>query len=91
MALDDGSVYSFDASEYYKTGELEGEWIISEEEAAESLAGDIKLQSCRKVWYESAGDRMLPCYELSCTNPEGEQVKIYINAENGRQQEILTA
>ena len=39
--------------------------------------------------YKSPGGGSVPCYELKCSDEKGRQVKLYINADTGKQQEIL--
>lgn len=88
IALDTGEVYSFDASAYSaeKTGEYE--WLINEEEARGKLPGGLEAESCRRVVINSVGGKPVACYELSCTDGD-KCVRIYINASDGRQQEIV--
>ena len=88
IALDNGEVYSFDASGWSEPESGEDEWQISEEEARGKLPSGLEAGSCRRVIINSPGGKPVPCYELSCTDGE-KQVKIYINAADGRQQEIL--
>lgn len=88
IALDNGEVYSFDASGWSEPESGKDEWQISEEEARGKLPGGLEAGSCRRVIINSPGGKPVPCYELSCTDGE-KQVKIYISAADGRQQEIL--
>ena len=86
VALDDNSVYSFNA-ERYDGEEIYVQWVITQEEASQKLPESVELAECRKVIIKSAGGKMLPCYELKCTDGE-RTVKIYISGETGKQQRI---
>ena len=88
IALDTGEVYSFDAEDYSDANPEDGRWQISEEDARAKLPSGLEAESCRRVVIDSIGGKPTACYELVCTDGE-KQVKIYINAADGRQQEIL--
>ena len=88
IALDDGSVYAFDATGLRTEGEAL-QWTVTKEEAEQNLPAGLTLQESRKVSYKSPGGSSVPCYELKCSNEKGEEVKLYINAETGKQQEIV--
>lgn len=84
VALDDGSIYAFNAVEY-STEDTGAQWEIDEQQAAEKLPQGLKTQEMRKVIIETAGGRAMPCYEFSCTDKAQRQVKIYVDAQTGRQ------
>jgi len=87
IAMDDGSVYSFNAESY--GGEAESaEWTMGEKQAARALPDTLHLEESRKVIKESAGGNDLACYEFTCSDEEGKSVVIYVDAESGLQQEI---
>ena len=90
VALDDGSITGFDCRECYlhRSSEFTAEWAVSPEEAAEALPESLTLNGTRKTVIKTAGGSYAGCYELSCTDPSGQEVKIYVNASTGRQQEI---
>ena len=88
IALDDGSVYAFDATGL-RTGGEALQWTVTKEEAEQNLPAGLTLQESRKVSYKSPGGSSVPCYELKCSNEKGGEVKLYINAETGKQQEIV--
>mgnify|MGYP000754913429 FL=1 len=37
----------------------------------------------------SAGTNELYCYEFHCTSPDGRQMLVYINADTGKEEQIL--
>ena len=71
------------AREVYEAAELN--WDTDEEEAAAQLPENVSSEGVRRVTIRSAGDRELPCYEFSCINSEGENLKIYVDAQSGKQ------
>ena len=84
VALDDGSIYSYNGEDYsYEPAELS--WDTDEETAAEQLPENVSSEGVRRVTIESEGGRELPCYEFSCINSEGENLKIYVDAQSGKQ------
>lgn len=84
VALDDGSIYSYNGEDYsYEPAELS--WDTDEETAAEQLPENVSSEGVRRVTIESEGGRELPCYEFSCINGEGENLKIYVDAQSGKQ------
>lgn len=88
VALDDGSIYAFDASGM-RTSDEQAQWTLTKEEAEEKLPEGLTLKETRKVTLKSPGGSSVPCYELKCADENGGEVKVYINAETGRQQEIV--
>ena len=88
IALDDGSVYAFDATGM-RTSDEKLRWTVTKEEAEQNLPAGLSLLESRKVSYKSPGGSSVPCYELKCSNEKGGEVKLYINAETGKQQEIV--
>ena len=88
VALDDGSIYAFDATGM-RTADESLQWTITKEEAEQKLPTGLSLQESRKVTYKSPGGSSVPCYELKCSDEKGREVKLYINADTGLQQEII--
>ncbi len=83
IALDDGSVYAFDATRY-DPEPAELNWETEEQEALDTLPDSVTAESSRRVICRSPGGNPLACWELRCTGLEGEPVTIYVNAETGR-------
>lgn len=87
VALDDGSIYSFSAANY--SDETTGAaFEIEPDQAEETLPQGLELQESRKVVIKSAGGQDQACYELRCTDKDGQEVKIYVDAATGRQRRI---
>ena len=87
VALDDGSIYSFDATRY-RDSEIELLWNIDEDAARATLPEGAELESTRKTIIKSAGGNYLPCWELLCGFEEGERMRVYVDAESGKQCKI---
>lgn len=89
VALDDGSIYAYDACALRTEAAAEG-W--DGEAAPEEWVPDtLQLQDARKVTLRSPGGQSLPCWELQCSAGDGKSVTLYINALTGKQQEIEIA
>lgn len=89
IAMDDGSVYGFDATKYSDEA-AELKWNVDEEQARSTLLPELECTSSRKVIIKSAGGSRTAAYELSCTAPDGTQLKLYVDASDGRQCKIET-
>lgn len=87
IAMDDGSVYAFDATEY-RDRTVELTWRVDEEEALATLPEGVEAVSTRQLICKSPGGRYLPCWEISCTGPSEEGARILVDAETGRQWKI---
>ena len=87
VALDNGSIYAFDATGM-RTADESLQWTVTKEEAEQKLPAGLSLQGSRKVTCKSPGGSSVPCYELKCSDEKGREVKLYINAVTGLQQEI---
>ncbi len=84
IALDDGSIYAFDATRY--SGQApELNWNTDEDAALETLPDGAEANAVRKVIIKSPGGRYLPCWEINCAFQGGESMNLYVNADNGRQ------
>ncbi|MBQ6465223.1 MAG: germination protein YpeB [Oscillospiraceae bacterium] len=87
VALDDGSIYAYDACALSTEAAAEG-WD-GKATPEEWVPAGLTLEGVRKVTLQSAGGRSLPCWELSCRGAEEREVTLYINALTGKQQEIV--
>lgn len=87
VALDDGSIYAFDASDYC-TQESGAEFPLSAEECARAVPQGLSVSSVRQVAESSPGKKCVACYEYSCTAQDGTPVKILVCADSGRQYDI---
>ena len=88
VALDNGSIYAFDATGM-RTADESLQWTVTKEAAEQKLPAGLSLQESRKGTCKSPGGSSVPCYELKCSDEKGREVKLYINAVTGLQQEII--
>ena len=84
VALDDGSIYSFNADSY-SPGASGVRWTLPEEAAAEALPRDFRIAETRRVITTSAGGRRTGCYEFLGRGRNGEQVSICVSGEDGKE------
>lgn len=88
VALDDGSIYAFRADGYEPESEgvvwPEGEIYTSVQQPEGLTLGDV-----RPVIIDSPGGRDLACWEMRYTDEEERDVIIYVDAETGRQRDIV--
>lgn len=88
VALDDGAVCSFNATNY-SAEKCAAKWDVSQSDAESALPDNVTSESVRKVIVHSDGGHNLSCYEFMCVAENGENVKIYVNAATGRQSAIV--
>lgn len=87
VAMDDGSLYSMTATDYSaKLPQLE--WNVSAQQAAESIPANLEAGEGRKLALSSGAGKAMACYVFDCSAGDGSNVRIYVNAQNGKQQEI---
>lgn len=91
IAMDDGSLVSFEATGYLKT-HREREIppaSITAEAAASKVPTDTTLLETNKVIIPSAGKHELFCYEFLCQDQNEQRYLIYVNAQTGEQEKIF--
>ena len=91
VALDNGEILSFDARGYitnHTTRSL-GAPEISETQAAEKLSDAINVRETNLCVIPSDGMNERYCYEFVCTDADGKQILVYINADSGEEEQIL--
>ena len=87
VALDDGSIYSFDATRYSEA-EAELVWNVDETKAMSALPEDAAVESSRKLIIKAPGGDYMACWEFVCGFREDEAMCIYVDAESGKQCKI---
>ena len=90
IALDDGSLYRFDATGY-DARPLEVTWAVDEETARAALPEGLKVKDSRAVILQSPGGLAVPCYAFTCRDADGRTVEICVHAETGKQYRITVA
>lgn len=84
VALDDGSIYAFDATRYSAEAP-ELLWNIDEKAALKALPDGAEVSNAQKLIIKSPGGRYLPCWGVNCSLPDSESACVYVNAETGKQ------
>ena len=84
IALDDGSLYSFDAAKY-DPEPMTVTWTVEENDAREALPSALSEASCERMILRSPGGMPVPCYVFSARDEDGRAVEISVSAETGRQ------
>ena len=84
IALDDGSLYSFDAARY-DPEPIRVSWDVEEDEAREALPDALSEASCQRMILRSPGGKPIPCYVFSARDEDGRAVEISVSAESGKQ------
>lgn len=91
VAMDNGDILSFDGRGYitnHKKRNL-SEPKITAEQARKKISTELTVTDTSIAVVPSAGTNELFCYEFHCTSPDGRQMLIYINADTGREEQIL--
>lgn len=91
VALDNGEILSFDARGYITnhTKRDLGTPGITEQEAAAKLSKSLNIMETNLCVIPSDGLNERYCYEFLCTDPDGKQILVYINADSGEEEQIL--
>jgi len=91
IALDDGSLESFDATGYVKSHKEREipEPTISVEQAQTKVPPDITVLGVEKTIIPSAGKNELCCYEFECEDANQQRYLIYVNTSTGEQEKIF--
>lgn len=84
IALDDGSLYSFDASEF-DPEPITVTWAVEEDAAREALPAALSDASSTRMILRSPGGNPVPCYVFSARDEDGRAVEISVSAETGKQ------
>ncbi len=87
IAMDDGSVYSFDSKNY--SSEKSGtDWTVDSEKALAAMPESLTLDKIEKVIINSSSGKPLACYKLRCTAENGQKLELFVNGNSGKQQDI---
>ena len=91
VALDNGEVLGFDARGFLVNHRERsfGEPAIGEDEAISKAAEGLKVDGCRLAVIPTDAVEEKLCYELKCRADNGRNVLVYLNADTGREEDIL--
>lgn len=87
IALDDGSLYAFDATDY-DPEPYDVRWELEEDAAREALPAALSDADCSPMILRSPGGEPVPCYVFSAKAEDGRTVEIAVRADTGRQYRI---
>lgn len=87
IAMDDGSVYSFNALNF-KDFSSGAKWSIDESEARKSVPVSLNILSSEKQIANRADGQAYGAYSFECENDFGEIVNILVDGKTGKQTEI---
>ena len=91
VAMDNGEVLSFDARGYI-TNHTQRNLktpALSQNEAQSKVSENLNVKSVSLAVIPGPGQNELYCYEFVCTDYDGRQVLVYINADTGEEEQIL--
>ncbi|MBQ9483128.1 MAG: germination protein YpeB [Ruminiclostridium sp.] len=91
VALDNGDVLSFDMRGYLTNHTIRElpQPKISAKLAETLISGSLTPISTKLCVIPSSGMNEVFCYEVRCTGEQGENILVYLNAETGREEQIL--
>lgn len=91
VAMDNGRVVGFEAKGYIMNHHERDipEISVSKEEAQKAVNSDLKTLSHNMAMIPTMGKNEVFCHEFICENEDGRHYIIYVNAENGNQENIL--
>lgn len=91
VAMDNGDILSFDGRGYITNHKKRNlpEPKITAEQARKQLSSELTVTDTSLAVVPSAGTNELYCYEFHCTSPDGRQMLVYINADTGKEEQIL--
>lgn len=91
IALDDGSLQSFEAIGYLKSHKQREipPVAVSAEAAKSKVPSDINIIGVETAIIPSAGENEILCHEFECEDANGQRFIIYVNAATGEQEKIF--
>ena len=91
VALDDGTLQSFDASGYlasHVAREL-AQPAVTADDASAKVPQDVSVIGEGLTIIPTAGKNEVECYELECQDANKQRYLIYVNAQTGEQEKIF--
>jgi germination protein YpeB len=92
ISMSDGRIVSLDAQTYLTNHITRNnlQTKLTEKEAAGLVSPYLTVNSIKKCYIPKENGKEVPCYEFDCTSSQtGEDSLIYINCENGKEEDIL--
>lgn len=90
VALDNGSIVRFEAVGYIMNHtQRKLTTKLTEAQAQKSVSPNLKVKQARPALIPTAGLNEVMCYEFTCTGKSNDNVLVYVNANNGFEENIL--
>ena len=90
VALDNGSIVRFEAAGYLMNHtERKLSAKLTQAQAQKSVSPNLKVKQGRPALIPTSGLNEILCYEFLCTGKSNDNVLVYINANNGFEENIL--
>ena len=92
VALDNGEIVSFEASGFLYNHKLRGAALAPRMDLASCAAAvddQLSVTSSRLCVIPTAGKNEALCYEYICQSPSFDTFLVYINANTGKQEDML--
>ena len=91
IALDSGKMVQLDARGFLMNhhDRSPAEPALTAQQAQELLSPDLRVESRRLALIPSPGGEERLCHEFLCHSSLGRQVLVYLNAQSGRQEDLL--
>ena len=85
-----GKVCGFDALSYL-TNHTQRSFSFAQtkEKAQSAVSKYLKIKAVKKALIPTADEKEALCYEFRCLSPQGDELLVYINADSGKEQDIL--
>ncbi|MCD7741180.1 MAG: germination protein YpeB [Ruminococcus sp.] len=91
VALDDGEILGFEADGYLVNHQKRAfpDETLSVLECEKQLSPYLTCESKSKALIPTDGENEVYCYEFKCKAENGREVLVYINAQTGKEEQIL--
>lgn len=91
VAMDNGDILGFDGRGYITNHTKRDlpEPKITAEQARKKISSELTVTDTSLAVVPSSGTNELYCYEFHCTSPGGRQMLVYINADTGKEEQLL--
>ncbi|MBQ7638655.1 MAG: germination protein YpeB [Clostridia bacterium] len=91
VSLSDGLIVSMDARDYIMNHikREPPQRTVTEDEARQAVAGDLAVHKVSKAVIPSSGGNEYFTYEFLCSGKNGQDALVYVDAETGREDDIL--
>lgn len=92
VSMDNGAIISLDSKTYLTnhTDRTKKTTKITEEEARKRISKYLEIKSVKQAVIPKESGNEVACYEFTCNSRDtGEEALVYINIENGREEDIM--